>query len=174
MIQNALFFISDRLKVSRSERISMIILTSMLLLGSLVAATIDPTFVSDPKQIAKTDSLFKVLSERRLQEEAAIMERYVLIADDNKMPSETFKGAVNKAPTSSRNSPKKSPEPNSISLNGASASELTQIPGIGPKTADAIIQYRKENGPFQELSHIVKVKGIGPKKWEQIRPYLRL
>ena len=178
MIQNVLFFIFDRLKVSRSERISMIFLTSLILLGSLVAATVDPTYVSNPIKVAETDSLFRVLSERRLSEEAAIMERYALTNEDNKMPAQALNtndlSATKTGEKSFKSSTKKSPAPNSISLNMANASELTLIPGIGPKTADAIIHYRNENGPFSELSHIVKVKGIGPKKWEQIRPYLRL
>jgi comEA protein len=178
MIRNSLFFLFDRLKVTRSERISIMVLSTILILGSFVAATVKPIMVNDPTLIAETDSIFKLLSERRMQEEAVIMDRYILIAEDNKTTPETLETTVSSAPVSSKRSSKsdtkKRPEPNSISLNGASASELTRIPGIGPKTADAIIQYRSENGPFNELSHIVKVKGIGPKKWEQIRPYLRL
>jgi comEA protein len=178
MIQNTLFFLFERLKVTRSERVSIIVLSSILLLGSLVAATIDPRRIDDPGLFAERDSIFKVLSERRIQEESLIMDRYVLGEINNKTDPETSLLSASSAPTSSekssKSSIKKKLEPNSISLNGASASELARIPGIGPKTAEAIIQYRSENGPFQEISHIIKVKGIGPKKWEQIRPYLRL
>jgi comEA protein len=178
MFRNSMFFLFERLKISRSERVSIMVLSSILLLGSFVAATVDPGRINDPTILAQTDSLFKLLSDKRDLEEAAIMDRYLIPSKGNKMASDTLNLLVSSAPkkptTSSKSKTKKSPEPNSISLNGASASELTRIPGIGPKTAEAIILYRRENGPFQELSHIVKVKGIGPKKWEQIRPYLRL
>ena len=49
-----------------------------------------------------------------------------------------------------------------IDINTASALELEQLPGIGPKTAEAIVAYRVENGPFASIDAIVEVKGIGP------------
>jgi competence protein ComEA len=60
-----------------------------------------------------------------------------------------------------------------ININTADAAELTQIPGIGPKTAEAIVAYRKDNGQFKTLEDLVEVKGIGPKKLEKIRPFLQ-
>ena len=53
-----------------------------------------------------------------------------------------------------------------ININQASAKELTQLKGIGPKLAERIVLYREESGPFQVPEDIMKVKGIGPKKWE--------
>ncbi len=60
-----------------------------------------------------------------------------------------------------------------IDINTADVAELTQIPGIGPKTAEAIVAYRKDNGQFKTLDDLVEVKGIGPKKLEKIRPFLQ-
>jgi competence protein ComEA len=59
-------------------------------------------------------------------------------------------------------------------LNQASAAELSVIPGIGPKTALAILEYRKSHGLFLDLKELVHVKGIGEKKLERIAPYLIL
>ena len=53
-----------------------------------------------------------------------------------------------------------------ININQASAGELIQLKGIGPKLAERIVQYREEHGPFRVPEDIMKVKGIGPKKWE--------
>ena len=61
-----------------------------------------------------------------------------------------------------------------VSLNSATQSQLETLPGIGPKTAQAILQYRQENGPFANVDDIINVKGIGPKKLEKMRPFLRL
>ncbi len=61
-----------------------------------------------------------------------------------------------------------------VSLNQASATELTEISGIGVKTAETIVQYRKEHGPFRDLRELLQVKGIGEKKFEKIRPFLLL
>lgn len=61
-----------------------------------------------------------------------------------------------------------------VSLNSATQSQLETLPGIGPKTAQAILEYRKQNGPFANVDDIINVKGIGPKKLEKMRPFLRL
>jgi competence protein ComEA len=59
-----------------------------------------------------------------------------------------------------------------VNINTADASQLTLLPGIGPKAADSIIAYRGTNGAFASVDDLVKVKGIGPKTLEKLRPYL--
>lgn len=66
------------------------------------------------------------------------------------------------------------PAPKSISLNTAGASELDRLPGVGPATAAKIIEYRKAHGGFASIDELLAVKGIGPKKLADMRPYLRL
>lgn len=55
-----------------------------------------------------------------------------------------------------------------VDLNTASKVELMQVPGIGEKTALAIIEYRR-NKPFNSIEEIMNIKGIGPKKFEKMR-----
>jgi competence protein ComEA len=57
-----------------------------------------------------------------------------------------------------------------IDINSADASELDKLPGVGPAIAQRIIEYRQANGPFRSVDDLIHVKGIGPKKMEQIRP----
>jgi competence protein ComEA len=57
-------------------------------------------------------------------------------------------------------------ETDKININQASVDELRGLKGIGPKLAERIVQYREEHGPFKVPQDIMKVKGIGPKKWE--------
>ena len=61
-----------------------------------------------------------------------------------------------------------------ISINTADEAALTQIPGVGPKTASEIISYRKDIGKFTALDQLTNVKGIGAKKLEKMKPYLTL
>ncbi|MDT8318119.1 MAG: helix-hairpin-helix domain-containing protein [bacterium] len=61
-----------------------------------------------------------------------------------------------------------------INLNEASIDDLTALPGIGVKTAEAIVRLREEKGPFKAISEIMNVRGIGKKKFNQIREKLTL
>jgi competence protein ComEA len=56
-----------------------------------------------------------------------------------------------------------------ININAASLQELDQLPGIGPTTAQKIIAYREENGPFARIEDIVNVSGIGSATYEDIK-----
>jgi competence protein ComEA len=56
-----------------------------------------------------------------------------------------------------------------IDINTASQAELETLPGIGPTTAQKIIAYRTENGPFQTTEDIINVSGIGPGTYERIK-----
>lgn len=56
-----------------------------------------------------------------------------------------------------------------VNINTASAQELDALPGIGPSYAERIIQYRTENGFFEKPEDIQNVKGIGPKKYEDMK-----
>lgn len=61
-----------------------------------------------------------------------------------------------------------------ININTANIAELDQLPGVGPSTAQKIIDYRSQIGQFTSIDQILEVKGIGPKKLEKIAPYIRL
>jgi competence protein ComEA helix-hairpin-helix repeat region len=61
-----------------------------------------------------------------------------------------------------------------ININKASISELTRLPGVGPRIAERIYEYRKQVGKFKSVEELLNVKGIGPKKLEKMRPYITL
>ncbi len=56
-----------------------------------------------------------------------------------------------------------------ININTASAAELDTLPGIGPTTAQKIIDYRTQNGPFVNPEDIINVSGIGPGTYERLK-----
>jgi competence protein ComEA len=55
------------------------------------------------------------------------------------------------------------------SLGTATAAELDELPGVGPITAQKILDYRAEHGPFRSVDDLDAVPGIGPARIEQLR-----
>jgi len=66
----------------------------------------------------------------------------------------------------------KSPPP-IVNLNTATEADLCRLPGIGPVLAKRIVEHRRKIGGFKSVEQLLDVKGIGEKKLEQIRPYVR-
>ena len=61
-----------------------------------------------------------------------------------------------------------------VNLNSATKDELVALSGIGPSKAQAIIDYRTQNGPFRSVDEIRKVRGIGEKLFQQIKSELTI
>ncbi|HEY3451494.1 MAG TPA: ComEA family DNA-binding protein [Myxococcales bacterium] len=60
-----------------------------------------------------------------------------------------------------------------VNINTASAKELELLPGVGPRSASAIVAYR-EKAPFKAAHEIVRVKGIGEATFRKIKSYLTI
>ena len=59
-----------------------------------------------------------------------------------------------------------------ININTATETQLQVLKGVGPVTARKIIDYRNSVGGFADVDQLIEVKGIGPKKLSQIRPFV--
>jgi competence protein ComEA len=59
-----------------------------------------------------------------------------------------------------------------VNLNTATAAQIASLPGIGPKTADLVVQYRQKNGPFKKIEEIMNIRGVGEKSFLKIKDRL--
>jgi competence ComEA-like helix-hairpin-helix protein len=69
-------------------------------------------------------------------------------------------------------SAKKKPPARPVNINTATSEELQQVPGIGPATAEKILQMRKSYGAFKSVDDLLAIRGLGQKRLEKMRRYL--
>ena len=61
-----------------------------------------------------------------------------------------------------------------ISLNTATVEQLDELEGIGPTTAQKILDWRKEHGGFRSVDDLQQISGIGPKRFESLKDKVRM
>jgi competence protein ComEA len=66
----------------------------------------------------------------------------------------------------------KKPPAKPIDLNTATIEQLAQLPGVGPVTAKAILDFRKKSGPFRRVEDLLAIRGISDGRLKAIRPYV--
>jgi len=59
-----------------------------------------------------------------------------------------------------------------VNINTASESELESLPGIGQVLAQRIVDYRTQHGPFRDVKDLLKVEGIGQKKFDSLKDHV--
>ncbi|NPB04691.1 MAG: helix-hairpin-helix domain-containing protein [Thermotogae bacterium] len=64
--------------------------------------------------------------------------------------------------------------PRKVNVNRAGVRELVSLPGVGPVIARRIVEYRKKHGAFKKPEDLLKIKGIGHKKLQKMKPYILL
>ncbi|BDU76182.1 ComEA family DNA-binding protein [Mesoterricola sediminis] len=59
-----------------------------------------------------------------------------------------------------------------VDLNAATATELVQLPGVGPGIAARIVAHRKAHGPFRRPEDLLEVRGLGNRVFQRLRPHV--
>ncbi|RAK08452.1 starch synthase [Halanaerobium saccharolyticum] len=90
-------------------------------------------------------------------------------------PDSKAAGAEEKKPEQPETAKKvKSKKQDLVNINQASVSELAELPGIGNAYAERIAAFREKNGEFKKKSELIRVKGIGKKKYQKISNLLTI
>ena len=87
-------------------------------------------------------------------------------------PSDSSPATAASRPSKARRAPEPALRPGGLEMDRATASDWERLPGIGPSLAARIVADRAEHGPFQTPEGLLRVRGIGPRTLERIRPYL--
>jgi len=69
---------------------------------------------------------------------------------------------------------KKTPPTHPIDINAATVKELEELPGVGPTTAKAIVEFRAKSGRFRRVEDLLVIRGISESKLQKMRPYITI
>jgi len=140
-----------------------------LLCGILIGAGIE--LYQHVSTSSKTTQKQKIEDfERQIHKKAALIDS---LLDERTLFSEQDNFSNNKKLlTKSNNINKSTQNKLFIEINTATIAELVQLPQIGPVIANRIVEYRNAHGAFKNIDDLIKVKGIGKKKLNTIKPYI--
>lgn len=86
------------------------------------------------------------------------------------VPAQTAQQNTAQTPAqNAKSAPSSSGNAEIVNINTATKEQLDTLPGVGPATADKIIEYRQTNGPFQSVEDIKNVRGIGDAKFPKCK-----
>lgn len=171
-VKRMLFFAADRLQISKAERLSVVTMLIIVLLLSVLSGIVRPRYAYNPEEYREIEKLFREKVRQAEAEKKYIAEKYypdtaVSVAEvDTK--AELVKRDADAPP------PEQTAYTRIVNINTAGLMELQSLKGIGATYARRILEYRDRNGKFNSTDELLKVKGIGKKRLESIRPFIKL
>ncbi len=171
-MKRKIYFLLERLEISRNERITISMLLLSLIIFSGIALLKHPVANYDPEDYKEIEEIFKERNRQMDSEKEEILVRYTPLTD-------TVHEAVIDEPVpvlmnSEMDENNMEAVRDTVNINLATSEELQRLPGIGPAYADRIIDWREENGLFTSPDQLLEIRGIGEKRLEQLLPFIKL
>ncbi len=171
LLRRRLYLFSERIGIRQSELALLLALVAVTLTAGLVSGFWpSPQAPFSEADYAALKAEFHARSARALREDSIRTAKFHF--PEAYLAAETAEtdSSMNNSAESVKKSSKK--ESGIVNINTATLAELERIPGVGPKTAEAILALRQKNGPFTSVEQLSAVKGIGPKKLEKLKPHV--
>lgn len=167
--------------------LNLIIVGASFLGIQMISGELEQRFYFQDILSPKEEKLTKMENEQRHSEKSnmALLEQSTAIEVPSKENAAFKEGeaqgikASEQSPTSTQKEEgtgvKTQPKNDTMvsTLNAMGLSELQTLKGVGPVTAQRILDYKTSQGPFNSLEELLEVKGIGPKKLESIKASLQ-
>ncbi|MEM1042245.1 MAG: helix-hairpin-helix domain-containing protein [Bacteroidota bacterium] len=168
----SLYRLQQRLAITAPEAAALLFVAGVLLAGLGVRYYQNHTVPYAPDYYAALDAALdaRAVALRTGSDTAAVAASDSIRAKD--VAPHAALPVVAASAWASRSARRSALGPVRMNLNTASERLLQRLPGIGPALAGRITTYRSQHGDFAQPGHLVRVKGIGPKTFEKLEPYL--
>jgi|AntRauTorckE6833_2_1112554.scaffolds.fasta_scaffold00158_21 comEA protein len=168
------FFWIERLQISRTERIAFTILLAILAVLFSITLFIQNTFQYSQEEYDEIVTEFEKRSAILHQQEKELEDKYNPDLSVNNTIATPAPPSIEANESEKTSDPIDQPPIALININTAGSAQLQTLNGIGPAYAENILQYRESNGGFDSIDELLNVKGIGQKRLENIRPYIKI
>jgi len=158
-IKRKLFFLFDRLQITKRERLAVGTLGVGIFLVWCANILVDQPTNYDPAEYERLQKAFEDQTAEMIREEQQLQAKYEGqgVSKDKNITQ-----------------PSQANEKISVNINTATADELEQLPGIGSVYARRIVEYRIANGLFSSADELLNIKGIGEKRLLKLKPFIKL
>lgn len=173
-LKRNLFFWLEKLQISRKERIAFVLLMAILVVLFSLSLFLQSSFQYDQDEYDEIVAEFEKRSALIHQQEKEQEAKYLPQPTVNEVKEQPLETQITSIESETIPDVEETLAPASININTASSAELQKLDGIGPSYARNIINYREANGGFDSIDELINVNGIGEKRLENIRLYIKL
>jgi competence ComEA-like helix-hairpin-helix protein len=160
-LRKRLFTAQQRMAITSSEALAIFGFVTLMAVGSVVSHLEARRPRVDPAAYVALDAAIEAGARSSVEEAHASLPE-----------GPTTSIEVQEPAAQTRSASRQTLAPARLDPNTASSQALQRLPGIGPALAGRIIEYRELQGPFRSPRDLLAVKGIGPKTFERLEPYL--
>lgn len=166
------YFLLDKLQISRTERIALSLLVGILAVMFMATLFLQEKYNYNRAHyneiVAEFERKSALIHQQRLEAE----KKYLPPAGAENEPMLLAELVEETAPVSEQAGT--ASEPARVNINTAGVDLLITLNGVGEATARNILEYRQANGPFKSAEELLNVRGIGEKRFQEIKDFIEL